>query len=150
MVEKSDWLAHGDDLLVDSLHDVLEGRASVAPVAMVPPRPPSARSGFGAIVGVGVLLGLVIGVSMRLVCAAPAAPPAIAARLSAPLLAHVEALEEERIADSATGGPADDEDAELSEDEESKPKPKRRARRRWHDGTPEDIYAPYDALDGVS
>jgi hypothetical protein len=156
MIERSDWLAHGDDLLVDSLHDILEGPKSIAPLAMVPPKPPAGRSGMGAIVAVGILLGLVIGVSMRLVYAAPAAaaPPAIAARLSAPLLDQLTIPETNRTEDPATGGQADDENARISEDDSSKPKPKpkrkRRARRSKRDSSPEDIYAQLDSLDGIS
>ena len=152
MTEKSEWLTHGDDLLVDSLHDVLEGPVSINPVAMEPTKRPAARSGIGGIVTAGVILGVVIGVGARMLHVAPAAPatpaPAIAARLSAPVLAQL-ATSANRIDETAGAVELDEEDASAADDEDTAVERERRTTTRARStsyqqaGVPQDIYAPY-------
>ena len=154
MLQKAEWLTHGDELLVDSLHDILEGPDSIFPVAMAPTKRAAAPGGFGRIVAAGIILGLVIGVSTRLLYATPltATAPKIAARLSEPLVARMAAQAPDMLSETASVAERDDEMARSADEELPSAESKRRARgkrraKRRRASVANDIYAAIDTHD---
>ncbi|MBW2524792.1 MAG: hypothetical protein JRI23_11480 [Deltaproteobacteria bacterium] len=155
MTEQAEWWAHDDDLLVESLHDMLEGPPSLAPVAMEPPDEApghvAPRRGLSRVVSAGVGLGLVIGVGLRMFCGVPQtmSAPSAAARLSAPAIELVTEYAA-AVPDEPSAAPAAEEAADPDEKKAKTERTKRRVRKtrrpahRQAASGEEDIYAWLD------